>query len=280
VAGGILGFILGNPFAVFDTLAFWEGFTFATNYYATANHAGMQGEALWWYLGFLADQGALFWLAAGYGVWGLKTRDRKAILLGVVCLLYFSLISTYRLRNDRTILALFPLLALLAGAGLTQLAQRVWRAERVARGVKAVSLGLMVMVAFIPPLNKTVRADLALTQERVQTMAKRWIENNVPRGSTIVQETYTAFLSTDDYQLVFLNTAIDQPIEWYREQKADYAVLSQAAYGRFFVEPQRYTYQVQAYQELMNSFELVGDLYGAFLNMTDVNIRIYRVTNK
>ncbi len=278
--GGVLGFVLGNPFAVLDAPAFWEGFTFATNYYATANHAGMQGGALGWYLGFLVKQGALPWLALGYGVWSVRTKDRKAVLLGIVCLLYFLLISLYNLRNDRTILPLFPLLALLAGAGLAQLIQRLWHAKRSAAGVKAVLITLIVAMTFIPLLNTTLRADWALTQERVQTVAKQWIENNIPRGSKIVQETYTAYLSKDDYELFFLNNVAQHPAEWYRQQKVDYVVMSQVAYGRFFAEPQRYAQQIQEYQALMDSFELVGDLHGAFLARPDINIRIYQVTDK
>jgi 4-amino-4-deoxy-L-arabinose transferase-like glycosyltransferase len=274
--GAAIGFALGNPGAIIAPLEFWEGFTFGVGHQAHG-HAGMEGDALLWYLYFLTTQGLLSWLALGYAVWGLMRREGVTWLIAIVALAYFAVISTYTVRNDRTILPIFPLLAVLAGVALIRGDDWMRGAQRISR-VARISLTLaIVLLAFVPPLVRIGRADWNLTQKGVQTLAEEWIKSHIPPGSKIVEETYTALLTTPVYEVIYLSSAIEHSAAWYCEHQVDYVVMSEGAHGRLFADPDRYRARVEEFETLMGTLEFVHEVRGPLLGVPDVYIRIYRV---
>jgi len=274
--GAAIGFVLGNPGAIIAPQEFWEGLTFGVDHQAQG-HAGMEGDTLLWYLHFLTTQGLLPWLALGYAIWGSMRREGVTWLLATVALAYFVIIATYAVRNDRTILPIFPLLAVLAGVALARGDGWLGRVQRISCVTRASLVLAIVLLVFVPPLVRIGRANWNLVQKGVQTLAEEWIESHIPPGSKIVEETYTALLTAPDYEVIYLNSVIDHSVAWYCEQGVDYVVMSEGAYGRFYADADRYGAQVEKYEALISFLEFVHKVRGPLRSISDVSIRIYRV---
>jgi len=274
--GAVAGFLLGAPSAIFATTEFVEGLTFSMRHYA-AGHAGMEGEPLLWYMRFLSSQGLLPLLALGGMVWGFFRRSRAGMLLSVVFLAYFALISTYTVRNARTILPLFPLMAALAGVALAWACEQLYRVRRLARPIREILILVLLIGTFVPPLTKVVAANRNLTAPGVQKLAREWISTHVPAGKHLVSESYGAVLYPLEYEAIYLNNATDHAPEWYCEEGIEYVVMSEMAHGRFFADPDRYSTQVQAYTRLMGELELVHEVRGPYLSYPGFAVYIYRV---
>ena len=111
----------------------------------------------------------------------------------------------------------------------------------------------------------------------MQTLAEEWIKSHIPRGSKIVEETYTALLTAPDYEVIYLSSVIEHPAAWYCEQRVDYVVMSEGAHGRLFADPDRYGAQVREYEALMSALEFVHEVRGPLRSIPHISIRIYRV---
>jgi 4-amino-4-deoxy-L-arabinose transferase-like glycosyltransferase len=274
--GAVLGFVLGVPSAVIATSEFWDGVTFTLRHYG-GGHAGMEGESLLWYLRFLSRQGLLPLLAIGGMIWGLARRVRVTILVSVVTLAYLGLISTYTVRNERTILPLFPLMAALGGVALVWIGERTSQVRHLTRPLWRTLILVVLFGTFVPPLTRVIAADRNLTRQATQTLAREWIIANIPAGTRVASEAYTAVLHPTEYETIYLNSAIDHERAWYCEQGVEYVVMSEMAHGRFFADPDRYLAQVRDFERLMAELELVHETCGTFLSYADRCVNIFRV---
>jgi hypothetical protein len=237
----------------------------------------MEGASLLFYLRFLASQGLLPLLAIGGMIWGLGRRDRAPVLLSIVTLFYFGLISTYIVRNDRTILPLFPLMAVLGGTVLMWAEERLNQACHLARWIRGLLILIILLITFLPPLAKTISVDRNLAQRDAQTLAREWITAHIPTGTVIAGEAYTAVLHPTEYKTIYVHNAPDHPKAWYCEQRAEYVMMSEMAHGRFFADPARYPTQVQSYERLMAELELVHEIRGSFLGYPGFSVYVFRV---
>ena len=274
--GAVIGFVLGVPGTIIAPQEFGKGLAFTMHHYSSG-HAGMEGTPLLWYLRFLVRQGLLPLLAIGGMIWGLARRNRATMLLSIVTLAYFSLISTYIVRNSRTILPLFPLMAVLGGTVLMWVNDRLKQSCHLSRPIRGLLICAALLIIFGLPLAKTISADHNLAQRDAQTLAREWIIAHIPIGTTIAGEAYTAFLHPAEYKTIYLNNATDHPRAWYCEQGAEYVMMSEMAHGRFFADPDRYPTQVRKYERLMGELDLVHEVHGPFLGNPGLSVYVYRV---
>lgn len=254
-----LAFAATTPFALLDFPAFWEDFTYEARHYSTG-HPGMEGNTLSWYLRFLwGAMGPLAILAVVEIARGVATGDRGTIVLAVFPAVYFAFINRFVVRNDRTILLLIPFLYLLA-ARLLALGW-AWLSGRIGarRRWMAVGLGLVVLAALLwTPVRMTAAEIRARTTAHARASARQWIEENVPPGSRIAMESYTAFVDPDQYDLLTVLRMIEHRPGWYERREVDYLVFGSRMYGRYFDEPERYLGQKALYERLFRSFDLVA----------------------
>ena len=272
----VVGFVLGAPATIVATREFGEGLAFTMRHYASG-HAGMEGTPLLWYLRFLASQGLLAPLAIAGIVWGASRRDRTTILLGIVTLVYFGLISTYTVRNERTILPLLPLMAALGGMALARAHAKLSQVHHLTQTVQRLLVLTVLAITLGPSLVETVAADRRLARQDTQTMAREWIVAHIPPGARVAGEAYTAVLHSGEYETVYVDSAIDHPRTWYCEQGVEYLMMSEVAHGRFFADPARYPTQVRDYERLKAELELVHEARGPFLAYPELSVYIYRV---
>ena len=119
--------------------------------------------------------------------WMLVSAPARAILL-LAFPLPFLLFIANTAPASRYLNPVLPFLAIFAGWALSRLARRV-AAERPAIFWAA------VVLAALPGARASVAADLFLRQDDTRTLAERYIEANVPPGSTILTQPYSADLT-------------------------------------------------------------------------------------
>jgi hypothetical protein len=110
----------------------------------------------------------------------VRPENRNARLLMTFPLLYFGfLLLPGQIYFARFTLAALPFLMLAGAAALWRL--RSW----VPEPRRAWATGIALVVVSTPTLLSTVRHDVLLQRLDTRTEAKRWIERNVPDGSTL-----------------------------------------------------------------------------------------------
>ncbi|MBM4431688.1 MAG: phospholipid carrier-dependent glycosyltransferase [Chloroflexi bacterium] len=278
-AAGV-GFLLGTPYALLDLPAFLNGVAFEIRHYATVGDPGIEGQnALWWYARYLTrTEGLVLLLAVTEALRGLLARDRRTLFLLSFPLVYTFFVSFYVVKNDRTILAIVPFLAMLAGAvldrGLTS-----WP-TKVADTGKSAILGWIMAAAITTaalawPAWQTLQINQRFAREDVRTEVTQWMEVQLPPGSRVVGEYYSPLLEHSRLHFVWVDRAIDLPLVWYQEN-ADYVVFVENRYGGFYLDPSRYAAQIAAYQAMFAHFALVKEWQGGALG-NPCRAMLYRV---
>jgi len=210
LAGGV--FFLSSPFILLDFQAFWHDFTFERAHMAEG-HLGTGGQLshfrvldtvrwnLGWLLALLLVPGLLApltrWqprLAAFWDRLGLTQPAGASIVMWYVVISGAMLVG-FRMFSERYLVALIPLLALVAAKTGLDLARR-WLPERTPWLIWPVAAALLVG----PVLAGTQAArSTGLT---TRTLAQQWMESNLGDDVLIVQEGYGATVRTFDEQQV------------------------------------------------------------------------------
>lgn len=236
----------------------------------------MEGDTLGWYLSYLWQvEGPVALLAALGILWGLYTRSRELVLLSIFPVVYFVFITSFAVRNDRTLLPLTPFLFLLASSLLASLSRRSSTGRPNPRrwlGLVAVALAL---VSVTWPALQTVKSNLRLTTVDSRETARIWIEGNVPSGSKIAIESYAPYVDPQRFSVQVFGKMIDHTPDWYLASGSDILVFSGGMFGRFYGEPARYPEEVSQYQDLFQAFDLVR----AF-NDGGYEVRVYRAKSE
>jgi hypothetical protein len=199
------------------------------------------GKALW------VGMGPLLLVA---GVIGLirrivlvaRSRDAMSIFLLIFPVTFFLAMGfPLFVYFTRYALPLVPFVALFAAEAFLVMA--AWAGTRWGRlGWSLVFF--LALASVIQPLAESARFDALLTRQDVRTLAKEWIEANIPAGAKIAVDwpTYGPPLSTPDKAIPYSQKVYDvveiggtglsaQSLEWYREQGFDYLVASSFIYN-------------------------------------------------
>jgi 4-amino-4-deoxy-L-arabinose transferase-like glycosyltransferase len=253
-----VGFFLFTPFALLDPVSFVLGAGSEAYHYASG-HEGLEGMAPLWYLEYAARyEGPLTLLAVVGLVWALLRKLDRIVLMGVFVVAYYVFISCFQVRNSRTFLPITPFLFLLGCWLLVELADRVRYAIPSGRRAWAgVGLGLLTIVSLAVPLQEAIRFDQSLGQVDSRETARVWIEENLPKGSRVMIESYSPFVRPDEFQVDTTIRMTSHPPQWYSVKGYQYLVFSQGMYSRYFRDPKRYPQEVAEYQELFDRFPLV-----------------------
>jgi hypothetical protein len=274
--GGVasaLGFVLGTPFSVLDWPTFIAAIQAEGKHYSTG-HPGMEGNALRWYLSYMwATAGLLYLCSAFEVIRGVLARSKGLLLLSVFPLGYFVFITSFEVRNDRTLLPMTPFLYILASSFLFYLLRAATRLE--SSGTRKIALGVTlagVLVALLQPLTNTLRDTTQLLRNDSRRMARLWIEHDIPPGSHIALEAYSPFVDPVRYVVGGFRVITVHSPEWYAQNGFEYLIASEGMYGRFFREPDRYAKQVAAYNDLFDRLVPVKTFPD-----DNFEIRIYRL---
>lgn len=263
-----IGFFATTPYAILDSAKFLNDLKFEAQHYASG-HAGMEGNALQWYLNYMWETGVGLYLLAVVGLfYGAIRHPKETGLLSIFPVVYFTFISNFIVRNDRTFLPLAAFLFVLAAWLLIGLFDKVKTlpAESLRKPALAILTGL-TLIALTQPISRTIADARDLETVDSRETARNWIDNNLPSGAKVAVESYAPFVDPSRFAVQGFGRMIENAPEWYREQGFDYLVFSQGIYGRFYREPERYQNEKSQYDALFECFNTV-------MTFTDGNYEI------
>jgi len=254
--GGVasaIGFVLCTPFSVLDWSTFIAAIQAEGTHYSTG-HPGMEGNALRWYLSYMwASAGLLYMCSAFEMIRATVARSKGLLLLSAFPIGYFIFITSFEVRNDRTLLPITPFLYLLSASLLFYLLRVATRIE--SSGTRRITLGIILacaLVALLQPVVNTFRDTTQLVRSDSRRMARLWIEHDIPPGSHIALEAYSPFVDPERYVVQGFRIITVHPLEWYMQNGFEYLIASEGMYGRFFREPNRYPKEIAAYNDLFD----------------------------
>lgn len=271
-----LVFLLTTPYSLLDYPAFSEALAFDATHYATG-HAGMEGDTVRWYLGFLWQTTTVLPLLALIQVArGLLQRSKTTALLASFPIVYILFISRFIVRNDRTLLPALPFLFLLAAILLVDWYRRAIRVKSAGRRwLATAAVAILVLLLVAQPLRLSIAENAWRDGEQTLPTAANWINDNLPAGSKVAIESYGPFIDASKFTIQPFDKIIDSPPEWYVAEGYNYLIVSRARYGRYFLDPQRYAGEVAQYENIFRSFHLVNSF-----SSERAEIRIYRVLDE
>ncbi len=275
-AGGVLalavGFWIGTPYALLDLPTFLNWLAYDLRLYSPAGSAQV-ATSLEWYLWLLfSGYNACLTIPALLGilfVWSRISKSKFCLLFSFPVLFTLQISST-SIHYGRTILPLWPFLALLASAAIIDGPR--WIARRLQLNPLWLVATLLVVLTLVPGYG-SVRLGHSLAQDDVRTRALQWIEANIPHGIHVVVDRLAPPLSPEKWQVTSLVHVVDQPLEWYHEQGIQFIIINQAMRD----SSNRTAAQDQRYKAIEAEFPLVATIKGPFIGYADFYIRIYQV---
>lgn len=223
-------------------------------------------------------------LAAIGAVFAVRSREFIAVAL-VTGLVMFMLASSQNIVWERWILAVMPLLAMLGGLAVAQIAALVGAGLRSAAAPLAAGA---LLAATLVPLLLAALADGRERMNDTRLMASAWLRAHAAPGSTILVEHFAFDLIESEFDYIFplgtlgckdarklLDGRIDNSLvesarggrtnidygtvvaEKIDSCRADYAVLSQHA--RYAAEMERFPREFKQYRDLIARGEKVAE---------------------
>jgi len=180
----LLAFAVGTPRAVLEPVAFFE-FAWLEVGHFSAGH-GAAGEPRWWHhLSFSLLHG-MGWSLLGAALVGALVlaarRPRTAAVLLAFPLCYFAIAGLGSTAFARYMIPMLPFLCVTAAYFAAVMASGLARAApRIAPAATALLAALVVL----PSLVRVVALDRLLARDDTRLQAQRWIEAQVPQGSTV-----------------------------------------------------------------------------------------------
>jgi hypothetical protein len=202
-----------------------------------------------------------------------RKREAKIAILLTFPFLYFLLIISANHFFARYVLPLLPFLAVFTAEGVAVIYK--WVRERISNpGIAYLIAGMLLTAAVSIPLLKSIQYDLLLTRMDTRTIAKDWIEKNIPEGSKIAVDwsifappLYTGDLvvpwvpaSGKKYDVVsmqydhFLHSYSP---DWYRQVGFNYLIASSFIYNLEFVSNEEQSQKENFYASLAKEFKLI-----------------------
>lgn len=229
------GFFLAMPSAVpkFSRLMLWLKHTYHVmkrgepgrpRSYEESSLLYYFGVTLRWGMGLPA-----YLCALGGAVYAFIRHRGEDILLLSFVLPFLLFMASFTYHAGHYILPSVPFLVILAARLLVELTSRFSIAKK---GQNFLVAGLAVSIMLVPGMG-TFRYLQLMTWDGTQVSSKKWIEENIPRGSRIALEFYCPLLSSDEYEVYQPVSVGTNQLTWYQKRKFDYMVMSSFMYSRY-----------------------------------------------
>lgn len=274
------GFLMAMPYAVIELSTFLSDIRGILQHYGEG-HLSAQGTANWWYyLVYFYQEGmgkGILVLSICGLVFIAIRSNRKRFLCLLFVILLFSRIYSAKVRFPRNLIPILPFLSLFAAFFLSYWLDwwRKWNFVKKRKFLQIlVSMGIIGGLLFTPSRiiwNWTYKQ--AHNEINPRTVAKEWVESNIPAGAVIATEWFTAPLNQFDserrYSLVAMDFLARRTIDWYRERGVSY-VMASIGYERSLSEWRNFPYYIWIanYEEMIHHLELMKQIG---------DVKIYRV---
>jgi 4-amino-4-deoxy-L-arabinose transferase-like glycosyltransferase len=268
-----LTFLVVTPYALLDFNKFITDTWFHLEYYSTRSHAGMEGNTLEFYITYLLrNEGVLPFIGLATILAYLKRRNRNGLILTAFAVPYVVYFSSLRIRNDRTILIVLPVLLVMAADGLLILWRWLSNRAQPWRFGGRAGVAIFVIGSVIYLGAGAISQDVRLATPDGREVASRWIAANVPSGTHMAAESYAPFIDPQNYRVDFFEELRSNSPEWYRAQGYDLLVLSSGSYRRYYARPDMYPTEIAQYDAFFSQFSAVAEFY-----QNGTTIRILKV---
>jgi hypothetical protein len=253
-------FAATTPFFFLDFKEAWASVSIE----ARDTHLGHDGlsppENALWYLR-VAIPSVITWpqaalMAVGVGLVLLRRRPEQLLLLGFA-VIFLAGISLSGLHWKRWIIPMLPVLTLLAAYAIVEVAG--WLAGRLrASMVPQLAVVLAAVAVAAWPGHQVVLQDIRHARDSTRILAREWILENVPAGSRLAEEEYTAPSLAEAHLDIFGSFSLaGRSLDEYQHEGYKYLVVSSSIYGRYLAEPERYVREVAFYRELFTEVNLL-----------------------
>ncbi|MDO8726615.1 MAG: glycosyltransferase family 39 protein [Candidatus Methanoperedens sp.] len=272
-----IGFFIFAPFVLLDPITAIQNIIYENRgeHLSAERLPGIQNHI--WYLtdALQSGIGGLFFeIFAGLGlILIFFKKSYKKYLFAVFPILFFLAIGSMRLRWTRWAIPILPFEAILFGYGFyciySNITQRiVFRKNNTkifALPLNKIIFSLfavIVVLASLNPIINDINYGTKLSKIDTRTIAKEWVETNLPNGSKIAYEWYTPPLHVkpqNNFTLLYLNWSkiVYKPLSFYKNQSVDYIIISSDYKQRYHNEPDKYPIEISRYEELEKEAELI-----------------------
>jgi tetratricopeptide (TPR) repeat protein len=286
-AAYVTALFLTSPYILLDFDAFWVGFNYE-RLHMRVGHFGLdESPAIVYYARVLTDS-LLGWPLAlvslgAFVYYVLWRRHAGALVLTIFPIIYVALISSFSMKAERYILPLMPIACVLAGAFVHEMLSR-----RLARPLTQTAAAALVTLFLAAPSLVAYARGLPRLRGDTRTLAREWIETNVPSGSYVVSETYgpeplsvielsnmsaevrqrisEAISETRIYAMLPIPMLQVRPelmsvfynLDLY-DDVADYIVTSSSVSSRYRKDPEKFHQQIDFYDKLEERYELARE---------------------
>ncbi len=275
-----LGFALSSPyfFLDFDTAK--------ANLHSEdrSQHFGADGLSytgnLIWYITNAIPR-AITWPVALLAVAGMvltiiRRRAEQLIVLGFVVVFILSA-SLSGLHWARWMIQILPLLCLFAGDAIYRIGLGLSAILNLDQRRRTVLMAVLLLCVSAMPFYYVFLFTLREASPSSRVESREWMLRNLPPGSKVANEMYSAVLDNTDLVVQDNYTLAEvRSLNNYYDAGYRYLVVSSAIYGRYLSMPSRYPRQVRFYKELFQKGHLLKEFRPGPLR-GGPTIRIYRL---
>jgi hypothetical protein len=292
----VLAFLAVDPYVLFDFATFKAHFNWQSAHLFSLGHYGTAPSVSvpLFYLryGFLENLGLVIqFLALGGLILGfVKSRRREWILFATPLVLQIT-VSTWKTYATRYMLPSAPFFILIAAFFTDWLLSRprpggapgAALKEGWASGRRAWMGAALVTLAVLPSAVRIFKFDVNLIRPDTRTVAKDWIEANLPPGTKIALEQYGPPISPSVYHAFSVRPSLSQVnLEWLSRRRIEYAVISDLEYSRFVPYPKDFPSQAAFYRSLDEKAILIKTFLPKWddklVDLHNPTIKIYRLS--
>jgi hypothetical protein len=267
----ILAFAIGAPY----TWLYWPSTLAAVQRLATSAAQAVSWKVepapAYLYYPISLSQG-VGWLLAGLMllgiIWALWRHKGEDLLALYIPLTFYAVLGYYKFSAARFILPAYPFLMLLAARCLVAAVALIAHSKR--RRLLLTSAAMVVLLW--QPLSNSLWCDYIFTQKDTRTLAKEWIETNIPPESILVVERwgnpplnnlYYPPIKEEPaywvYKIFGFGMDMDNDLQVYLNEGAEYAIINNYIYDVVYDNPAIEQKRRQQYQLIEGFGQLVKE---------------------
>lgn len=251
----VIAFLFGTPFALLDYNKFISDVLYEMRH-LQIGHGINLGIGWWYHLRFSLFSGlgwSLFFFSL-IGIFVLIKKDiRKALILGSFPLCYYILTGKGYSVFVRYVILLIPFLCITAGLFITTISVKILGKYKK---YKPLLIGFLAIFAILPSVNSIINFDRLLTKQDNRLIVAEWINEHIPKGSSICQ---TGSMGWDKVQLYPTLKSLEYKYEKYVEKNKKSKIIETMTILNYLKRNDIEGYRLFVYDEETDKFKFDGE---------------------
>lgn len=207
-----VGFIIGCPYSVLDFPTFSHDLLWQFQRVHTGSFGMDVQNGYWYYLtvGFPYAFGVALTAFSVLGfVFILWRHSRPDLLIGSFAFCYFIYVGSWDVAIHKYMLPILPVLSVFSAILLWRIVSTI-----ISPKMSIVVLIALSLILIAQPLFDSIRTDWLLVQKDTRTLAKEWIEENIPPDTKIAVDAGNFDLAKFSPPLKDSKESLRRKIEW------------------------------------------------------------------